>query len=119
MRSQPGTTKQAAYDMARQEFYSQRLQEDIERRVAREEAQSTGAYFGKSTLKVGMELEDQKYEEFKVWAMKENEELILRRSAMRSADTDASDSDSVEADAAEEMEIMAELSPTKPAVDTP
>ena len=60
-----------AYDIARKEFYELRHKEDIERRVAKEEALSTGAYFNKGALEVGMELEDQKYEEWREWALKE------------------------------------------------
>lgn len=61
----------AAYDQARREFYEHRHLEDVERRVAREEALSTGAYFGKSALEVGMELEDKQWEAWKVWAQKQ------------------------------------------------
>ena len=59
-----------AYDQARREFYELRLQQDVERRVAKEEALATGAYFGKSTLQVGMELEDRAFERWKEWAQK-------------------------------------------------
>jgi len=64
-------TKAAAYDIARREFYRLRLQEDIERRVAQEEARATGAYFGPDMHTVGMELENQEYERWKEWAIKE------------------------------------------------
>ena len=57
-----------AYDTARKEFYELRQKEDIERRIAKEEALSTGAYFGMSPLEVGMQLEDQKFEEWREWA---------------------------------------------------
>lgn len=64
-------TKAAAYDIARREFYNLRLQEDVERRVAQEEAQATGAYFGMSANNVGMELENQEFDRWRVWAEKE------------------------------------------------
>lgn len=64
-------TKSAAYDIARREFYHLRLQEDIERRVAQEEAQATGAFFGPSLNEVGMELENQEFERWKEWSEKE------------------------------------------------
>ena len=67
----PNITSAQAYDQARKEFYDLRLQEDVERRVAKEEAMSTGAYFGKSALDIGMELEDKEYERWKEWATKE------------------------------------------------
>ncbi|KAI9790947.1 MAG: mitochondrial ribosomal small subunit component [Candelina submexicana] len=65
-----GMTAAKAYDQARREFYALRHSEDIERRIAKEEAISTGAYFGKTALQVGMELEDKAYEEWKEWAIK-------------------------------------------------
>jgi small subunit ribosomal protein S23 len=58
-----------AYDIARKEFYEVRYNEDVERKVAREEALAVGASFGKSYMEVGMELEDKEWENFKAWAM--------------------------------------------------
>jgi len=77
----PGMTSAKAYDQARKEFYSIRHEEDIERRIAKEEALSTGAYFGKSILEIGMELEDQAYESWKQWATKEIQVIEQQRSA--------------------------------------
>ncbi|KAL4809024.1 37S ribosomal protein S25, mitochondrial [Aspergillus unguis] len=67
----PKMTKNDAYDIARREFYRLRLEEDIERRVAAEEAQATGANFGPTYLEVGMELENKEYENWKQWAKME------------------------------------------------
>ncbi|KAI4095196.1 MAG: hypothetical protein LQ348_004649 [Seirophora lacunosa] len=78
----PDMTPAKAYDQARKEFYEVRLQQDIERRVAKEEALATGAYFGKSTLQIGMELEDKAYEEWKAWASNEVMEQEQKRAAM-------------------------------------
>ena len=64
-------SKAHAYDTARKEFYNARHRQDIQRRVAREEALFTGAEFGPNALEVGMKLEDDKFEEWKVWAVKE------------------------------------------------
>ena len=75
-------TKASAYDQARKEFYKLRLHEDVRRRVAKEEALATGAYFHKSALEVGMELEDKQYEEWKEWAIKQVKEAEQRRNAM-------------------------------------
>lgn len=72
MHTVPGMTTAEAYDQARQEFYALRHREDVERRIAKEEAEATGAYWGKSTLEVSMELEDKVYEEWKAWALKEH-----------------------------------------------
>ncbi|BDD56413.1 mitochondrial ribosomal small subunit component [Monascus purpureus] len=69
----PDMNKSTAYDIARREFYRLRLQEDIERRVAAEEAEATGAVFGPSLLEVGMELENKEFEHWKEWAKMEVE----------------------------------------------
>ncbi|OAA55799.1 37S ribosomal protein rsm25 [Niveomyces insectorum RCEF 264] len=66
-----GMDKDQAYDSARREFYTLRHREDVERRVAEEEARMVGAYFGKSALQVGMQLEDEAYEDWKKWAAEE------------------------------------------------
>ncbi|KAK7532311.1 mitochondrial 37S ribosomal protein mS23 [Phyllosticta citribraziliensis] len=66
-----GASKEEAYDQARKEFYEKRTDEDIERRIAKEEALAVGAYFGKSPVEYGMELEDKAYDDWKEWAEKE------------------------------------------------
>jgi small subunit ribosomal protein S23 len=76
--------KSIAYDKARKEFYHYRHLEEVERRVAKEEALSTGAYFGKSVLEVGMELENSAYEDWKVWAAQQIQEAKQQASAMYS-----------------------------------
>ncbi|KAL8711595.1 MAG: hypothetical protein Q9220_004005 [cf. Caloplaca sp. 1 TL-2023] len=75
-------TPAKAYDIARKEFYEMRLQQDVERRVAKEEAMATGAYFGKSVLQVGMEQEDKMFEEWKAWAEAQVVDQEQRRAAM-------------------------------------
>ncbi|KAM0155911.1 hypothetical protein ACHAPG_005598 [Botrytis cinerea] len=80
--SQPGrplTGESEAYDIARKEFYALRQEEEIERRIAREEAEYVGAYFHKGALEVGMELEDKSYEDWKAWATKEVEAANLQQ----------------------------------------
>lgn len=72
-------TKAQAYDKARKEFYALRQEEDVGRRVALEEARYVGAYFGKNNLQVGMELEDQVYEDWKAWAQEELVKNELKR----------------------------------------
>ncbi|KAL8733370.1 MAG: hypothetical protein Q9166_002194 [cf. Caloplaca sp. 2 TL-2023] len=81
-RPDPNMTPARAYDQARKEFYAMRLQQDIERRIAKEEAMATGAYFGKTTLQIGMELEDKIFEEWKAWASAEVIRQEQRRAAM-------------------------------------
>ncbi|PHH59534.1 hypothetical protein CDD81_2896 [Ophiocordyceps australis] len=77
-------SKAQAYDMARQEFYFVRQKQDIERRVAVEEARWTGAYFGTPPIDVGMMLEDHVFEKWKSWAGKQ----LKSRTARLSADID-------------------------------
>lgn len=66
-------SRNKAYDVVRREFYRLRQEEEIEKRLALEEAKYVGAYFGKSRLDVGMLLEDHEYENWKVWAGKQTE----------------------------------------------
>lgn len=82
MQVQPSISRAQAYDQARKEFYELRLQEDVERRVAKEEAEATGAYFGKSMLEIGMELEDKMFEEWKEWAAGEVLLMEQKQAAM-------------------------------------
>jgi small subunit ribosomal protein S23 len=63
-----GMTQNAAYDQVRREFYELRQQEHIERRIAREEARFVGAYFDKSRLEIGHEMEGRQFEFWKGWA---------------------------------------------------
>lgn len=80
----------AAYDMARKELYRYRHHREVEARVAREEAQATGAYFGLGPLEVGDLLEDQAYENWKQWAIKQTQALqALRSSAYTGTEDDA------------------------------
>lgn len=77
--------KRKAYDTARKEFYRLRQEEEIQRRVTLEEAKHVGAYFGKTRLDVGMQLEDQEFENWKIWAGKES----ANREAQFSAEVDS------------------------------
>jgi small subunit ribosomal protein S23 len=99
-----GLSENEAYDKARKEFYALRHEEEVERRVAKEEATWTGAYFGKSSLEVGMELEDKIYEEWKEWASKEIEGLARQRDG---AYTGAEDEDVPDVDASSVAEAEA------------
>ena len=72
-------TKPAAYDRARKEFYQVRREQEIERRIAKEEALHYGAYFGKSTLEVSEELEDEVWEKWKEKAVAHLEQLQVQR----------------------------------------
>lgn len=65
----------AAYDKARKELYRARHAREIEQRVAREEATYTGAHFGPGPVEIGMQLENQQYEQWRVWAEQETAAL--------------------------------------------
>lgn len=79
MHNVPGISKAAAYDTARKEFYALRQEEEIEKRIQREEALWMGAYFGKGPNEVAMMLEDRVYERWKKAAELDlNEEAIKR-----------------------------------------
>ncbi|CAK7215899.1 mitochondrial ribosomal small subunit component [Sporothrix bragantina] len=75
-----GLTKDQAYDVARREFYKLRHLEEVEQRVAQEEARMVGAYFDKSPLQIGMELENKSYENWKEWAAIETAKFEAMRS---------------------------------------
>jgi small subunit ribosomal protein S23 len=62
-----------AYDVVRRQFYRLRQEEEIERRVAQEEAKYVGAYFGQTRIDVAHTLEDREFENWKLWAGKETE----------------------------------------------
>ncbi|KAI9764372.1 MAG: mitochondrial ribosomal small subunit component [Geoglossum simile] len=72
LENMPDISPAEAYDRARHEFYALRHQEDVERRVAKEEALAAGAYFGGSRLDVGMGLEDKMWETWKEWSLQES-----------------------------------------------
>ncbi|KAK6339111.1 mitochondrial ribosomal small subunit component [Orbilia brochopaga] len=75
-------SRKAAYDVARREFYRLRMRSDIERRIAAEEARAVGAYFGKSHLQVGLELEEKALAAWKVKAEKALEKRQQRIDAV-------------------------------------
>ena len=82
MHNIPNITREQAYDETRREFYLLRQEEEIERRIALEEARMVGAYFGKSKLQVGMGLEDEQFEKWKTWASNETTKIEAQRSSM-------------------------------------
>ncbi|KAM5343163.1 hypothetical protein ACJ41O_014129 [Fusarium nematophilum] len=74
-------SKRKAYDMTRREFYRLRQEEEVEKRVAVEEAKHVGAYFGKTRIDVAHGLEDREFETWKVWAGKQTEKQEAARSS--------------------------------------
>lgn len=95
-------SKNQAYDMARKEFYALRHEEEVERRVAKEEALWTGAYFGKGFLEISDELENKTYEGWKAWAIKEVETMERQKDA---AYTGVGAEEEPEAEALEEAAV--------------
>ncbi|EMC97491.1 hypothetical protein BAUCODRAFT_88360 [Baudoinia panamericana UAMH 10762] len=98
-----GMQPSAAYDAARKEFYRHRHYNEIERRVAREEALSTGAFFGLGPLDVGMKLEDEAYKGWKVWAEKESAAM----KALQGSAYTGQENDSVEISQPDQEELQA------------
>ena len=85
MHNEPEITRDEAYDRARKEFYRLRQEEEVERRIAVEEARMVGAYFGKTRLQIGMQLEDKQFEKWKIWAAEETAKIEAEKSQAYSA----------------------------------
>ena len=81
LRNHPRLTRAQVYDKARKEFYELRLQEEVRRQVAKEEAMATGAYFGKSLLEIGMEFEDKEFWRWKEWTGRQIVRMEQRQAA--------------------------------------
>ncbi|KAF8453480.1 mitochondrial ribosomal protein S25-domain-containing protein [Terfezia claveryi] len=64
------------YDLARKQFYKIRLEEDIQRRIAIEEALSTGAVFDKYYMDIVFEREGQVLQD---WRIKAAQDLAIRK----------------------------------------
>ena len=82
-------------------------------RVAREEALSTGAFFGLGPLEIGIKLEDQAYENWREWAGKQIE---AARQAQGAAYTGTEVEDAEEAKTeGEDEELLQEVGESVPA----
>lgn len=109
MHNVPDITKEQAYDIVRREFYALRQEEEVERRIAKEEAHMVGAYFGKSFMQVGIQLEDEQYEKWKKWATKQIESVRSEQnSAYTSFGTDEANADDIDLDEITTQEPAAE-----------
>jgi len=97
-------SKIEAYDTARKEFYDLRMQEDIERRIASEEAAAVGAKFGKSYLEIGIELENKALEE---WKKKALALLQLRRGRQAAFSGASSEEEPAAVEAAVVQDVVA------------
>ncbi|KAK5632586.1 hypothetical protein RRF57_008300 [Xylaria bambusicola] len=99
MHNVEGMTQEMAYDIVRKEFYALRHEEDVERRIAKEEALKMGAYFGKTTLQVSMELEDEQYENWRKWASKQISSVQAEQDSAYTNFGDVEESDGASSDA--------------------
>jgi small subunit ribosomal protein S23 len=113
-----GYSKASAYDMARREFYAHRHLSEIKARVAKEEAQHVGAYFGKGPLEIGMELEDKSWESWKRWATVQIEDEQAMRAQMFSGAQDEP-GEGAEMSAGEVDQAVEELASTGSVPNTP
>ncbi|KAI9688543.1 MAG: mitochondrial ribosomal small subunit component [Bathelium mastoideum] len=103
-------TRERCYDLARKEFYAHRHRADVERKVAAEEARAVGAYFTVSPNDIAMQLEDQKYDDWKAWAVREVEKSKQQQVTMLGG----LESDDVTLDRAEMEEGVQEVAKDVP-----
>ncbi|RBR23356.1 uncharacterized protein FIESC28_03832 [Fusarium coffeatum] len=101
-----------AYDIVRHEFYRLRQEEEIEKRVAQEEAKHVGAYFGQTRIDVAHTLEDREFENWKLWAGKETERMEQSRNSEIEDFGLEDEADAVE-DPEEQPEVKAEAAEGK------
>jgi hypothetical protein len=76
------TVEELAYDQARKEFYQIRLEQDVERQVAREEALHYGSYFETSANEKSLKFEDDAFEDWKTWALQDIEAFKHKNASM-------------------------------------
>lgn len=98
----PDITENQAYDIARKEFYAHRLREDIERRVAAEEAEALGADFGKSLNQRSLDIEDRMCEDWEKWSRQTVMERMQKDAAFSGQGIDAVMDSLASSDAAQE-----------------
>ena len=70
--------------------------------MAREEALHVGAQFGPSAMEIGMKLENEEFERWKIWAQKQVELNQQKQAAMYSG-TDSGDPPIEDSDTTDEM----------------
>jgi small subunit ribosomal protein S23 len=90
----PNMKVDAAYDIARKEFYDLRRQQEVRMRIAAEEAESTGAVFGKNPLQWGIQVENKQHDDWERWA---REQVVLQqqKNAAFAGSTMASEEDAL------------------------
>lgn len=78
--------------------------EDVERRVAHEEALHTDAQFGPSAMDIGMQLESEEYDRWRAWAGKEADIIQQRQASMYTG----TETGATEEGPREELELLEE-----------
>ncbi|KAI0467885.1 37S ribosomal protein S25 [Xylaria cf. heliscus] len=111
MHNVKGMTREKAYDIVRREFYALRQEEDVERRITKEEAMKVGAYFGMSSINVGMQLEDQEYENWKKWAGKQIDNVQAEKDSAYTSFGATEEADMDSDSALPEEELAEEIPP--------
>lgn len=112
-------SKPSAYDQARREFYAHRHLSELRSRIAKEEAQHVGAYFGKGPLQVGMQLEDDTWEHWKRWATTQIENEQAMRAQMFSGQQDEGSGDMSSTEYESPVEDLHATAPSPSIATTP
>ncbi|KPI42615.1 37S ribosomal protein S25, mitochondrial [Cyphellophora attinorum] len=81
LQNTPDITVPEAYDIARKEFYAIRRRQQIGQRIAAEEAENNGVDYGPSSMSKGMGKEAEVFDEWMVWAEKENMAIMQRQAS--------------------------------------
>jgi len=81
LQTSPDITVSQAYDQARKEFYELRRREEIERRIAAEEAEAVGAQFGPNIFQWGMQIENKWYNDWEAYARRMIVDNLQREAA--------------------------------------
>lgn len=114
------TIAQRAYDQARKEFYQLRLDQDVEREVAKEEAQHLGTHeeelfiynnIGQSQIERNLKLEDDALEDWRNWAIKDIQDQKNKAASMFAGSMEEEATDNVEA-ADFTADVVAEMAKT-------
>jgi small subunit ribosomal protein S23 len=92
-----GRNSKDAYDLARKEFYRLRMKQDIERRIAREEAIAVGANFGLSYMEISLENEGKIIDQWRTEAVAD---FNLRMNKKASAISDSGESEEADVEEA-------------------
>lgn len=102
----PDITVDQAYDVARREFYTLRRQEEVKRRIAKEEAMHMGAEPEKGVLEWSVPIEDAMYKDWEDWSKQQVSEQISRNAAFSGAVTAPGEQEVLEAQKSARADIF-------------